>query len=287
MAMTTRIRVSIKARGETQSPTVDDMLDQLRDYFDILRGVEEALAEDGASAIDWRIVAATTNSPLEFTAEASARHFATNVDQRAELVTRFTANGLQLLKVRGERPLYFTDKTMLKAERFFERVTNGLDETKIVYEGARALSVFDITPSAAKAAAANVRAALTPPDKPYKELGSVEGTPRTIGRDGFGRLVMWLKERLTGEEVKCILTGDAEEELGQHQIKEVWESRRLLVFGTLHYKGIGKLSQVDGTRVKFFRDSDLPDIEDILDENFTGGLSSEEYLKRLRDGELS
>ena len=286
--MNTRIKVSIKARGDTDSPTVEDLLDQLRDYFEILKGVEEALAEDGTSAIQWRIVGATTNSPIEFTAEASAKHFAVNIDQRAELATRFTANGLQLLKVRGERPQYFTDKVMLRAEKFFERVTNGLDETKIVYEGDRNLPELDITPRVARAAAANVRAALKPPDKPYKEIGSVEGTPRTIGRDGFGRLVMWLKERLTGEEVKCLLTGEAEDELGEHQIKEIWKSRRLRVFGTLHYKGRGKLNQVDGVKVKFFRDqSDLPDIEDILDENFTGGLSSEEYLKRLRDGELS
>ena len=284
--MNTRITLSIRARGEIDSPTVEDLLDQLRDYFDILKGVEEALAEDGTSAIQWRIVNATTNSPIEFTAEASAKTFAVDVARRAELTTRYTANGLQLLKVRGERPPYFTDKVMLRAERFFERVTNGLDETKITYAGD--LPDLDITPRAAKTAAANVRAALTPPDKPYKEIGSVEGTPRTIGRDGFGRLVMWLRERLTGEDVKCNLTGEAEGELGEHQIKEVWQSRRLRVFGTLHYKGRGKLNQVDGTQIKFFRDkSDLPDIEDILNENFTGGLSSEEYLKRLRDGELS
>jgi predicted nucleic acid-binding protein len=61
---------------------------------------------------------------------------------------------------------------------------------------------------------------------------------------------VWLKERLTGEEVKCVLTGDAEAELGEHQIKEVWQSRRLRVSGTLHFKGIGKLHQVDGVGEK-------------------------------------
>ncbi len=284
--MSTRITLRIRARGEVDSPTVEDLLDQLRDYFDILKGVEEALAEDGTSAINWRIVNATTNTPIQFTAEASAKTFAVDITRRAELTTRYTANGLQLLKVRGERPPYFNDKVMLRAGRFFERVTNGLDETKIAYAGN--FPDLDITPSVARTAAANVRAALTPPDQPYKEIGSVEGTPRTIGRDGFGRLVMWLGERLTGEEVKCILTGEAEAEMGEHQIKEVWQRRRLRVFGTLHYKGRGKLSQVDGAQIKFFRDRpDLPDVEDILDENFTGGLPSEEYLKRLRDGELS
>ncbi|MBR0968833.1 hypothetical protein JQ554_32965 [Bradyrhizobium diazoefficiens] len=285
--MSTRITLSIKARGDTDSPTVEDLLDQLRDYFDILKGVEEALAEDGTSAIQWRIVNATKNSPIQVTAEASAKTFAVDVARRAELTTRYTATGLQLLRLRGERPPYFNDKVMLKAERFFERVTNGLDETKIAYADDH-LPDLDITPRIAREAAANVRSALKPPDKPYKEIGSVEGTPRTIGRDGHRRLVMWLRERLTGEDVKCILTGEAEEELGEHQIKEVWQSRRLRVFGTLHFKGRGKLNQVDGTQIKFFRDrSDLPDVEDILDEDFTGGLSSEEYLKRLRDGELS
>lgn len=284
--MSTRITLSIKARGEVDSPTVEDLLDQLRDYFDILKMVEESLAEDGTNAIQWRIVRATTNSPIEVTAEASAKTFAVDVARRAELTTRYTATGLQLLKVRGERPPYFNDKVMLKAERFFERVTNGLDETKITYAGD--FPDLDVTPRVARTAAANVRAALQPPDKPYKEIGSVEGMPRTIGRDGFGRLVMWLRERLTGEDVKCILTGEAEEEMGEHQIKEVWQSRRLRVFGTLHFKGRGKLNQVEGSQVKFFRDrSDLPNVEDILDENFTGGLPSEEYLRRLRDGELS
>jgi hypothetical protein len=62
--MTRRIKVSIKARGESDFPTVDDFLDQVRDYFEILGGVEQALAEDGMNAIEWRIVGATTNSPI-------------------------------------------------------------------------------------------------------------------------------------------------------------------------------------------------------------------------------
>ena len=31
---------------------------------------------------------------------------------------------------------------------------------------------------------------------------------------------------------------------------------------------------------------ELPSVDDILDEDFTGGLRTEEYLERLRNGQL-
>jgi hypothetical protein len=45
------------------------------------------------------------------------------------------------------------------------------------------LPKLEITPAVAREAVANVRSVLTPPDKPYTELGSVEGTARSIDRD--------------------------------------------------------------------------------------------------------
>src|SRR5258706_16481107 len=116
--MSTRtIKLSVKARGEVDSPTVEDLLDQVRDYFEILKGVEQAISADGTNAIDWRIVSATTNSPIVFEAQAFAHDFATNIDQRAELVTRQTALGLIQLETRNERPAYFTDKVLTRAEK--------------------------------------------------------------------------------------------------------------------------------------------------------------------------
>ena len=40
--------------------------------------------------------------------------------------------------------------------------------------------------------------------------------------------------------------------------------------------------------VRFFKPRQyLPQIDDIIDENFTGGLTSEAYLERLRIGTLA
>lgn len=283
--MARKIKLSIRARGVTDSPTVEDLLNQVRDYFAILEAVEEAVAEDGRRAMDWRIIGASKESPLTFEAAPFPKDFGVNIDQRAEIVTRQTALGLSTLCAGGgERPSYFTDAVLQRAEKLFERVTNGLDETAIDYgEG---LPRLEITPANARSAASHTRQVITPKAKPYKELGSIEGYAQSIDRDGFGRRLLHVRYRLTGETIKCVVSGEAERELENHQIKDVWRYRRVQVYGMLHYRGIGDLREIEAIRVRFLRDrNELPTVEDILDPNFTGGLRSEDYLARLRDGE--
>jgi len=280
------IKLKIRARGVTDSPTVEDLLDQIRDYFEILNGVEEAVAVDGRRAVDWRVVKATTNTPIEIELAAFPKDFGVNIDHRADKITKYTALGLHALQTRGDRPDYFTDEVLTRAERLFGRVTNGLDQTVIDF--GPDLPLLNLTPAHANRAIANARAAITPKARPYKELGSVEGHIQKIERDGFGRRILWIRERLTSETVKCLVSGEAERELEHHQFKDVWRFRRVRVYGTLYYKGLGLLKEVDAIRVSFMPldNSGLPTVDDILDKDFTGGLTSEEYLARLRDGSL-
>jgi len=284
--MARTIKLSIKARDESDSPTVDDLLDQVRDYFEILKGVEEAIAEDGSQAIEWRIVSATTNSAIALEAAAFAKDFAVDISQRAEIVARSASYGLRQLQTAGGRPSYFTNRVLLRAEKLFERVTNGLQQTTVDY--GPDLPHLDLLPANAKAGAANARSILTPRNKPYKEQGSVEGFAQRIELDGRGRPLLWLRLRLTGESVKCFVSGAALTELETHQIRDIWRNRRVQVYGLLHYKSIGILSEIEATNVRFLRERKvLPDIDVIQDENYTGGLRSEDYLTRVRDGSVS
>jgi hypothetical protein len=280
-----RITIRITGRGpDTDAPTVVDLLDQLRDYFDLLGIIEEALAEDSQSAIQWRVVHASTASPLAFTIEAFARQYAVNVDRRANLVVSHAIRGLDHLQHVADRPPHFPERALQKAERIFERVTNGLDQT--VIEAGEAVPPIVLTPSTARVAAKNVHSVLNPEGKAYSEIGSVEGYVQSIGEDGWGHRVMYLKHRLTGDDVKCFVSGAAEEELGQREIRDVWRHRRVSCFGTIHFKAPGRIGNVDATRVRFMRSrSELPDVDDIIDPNFTGGMRSEDYLDKLRDGE--
>jgi hypothetical protein len=275
-----KIRISGSGAG-TDAPSVEDLLDQVRDYLEILHGVEEAVAEDGALAIDWRIVDASRNSPLALECQAFPRNYAVNIDRRPELVMNCTAKAFQLLQTTAERPEYFTDKVLTKARGIFDRVTNGLNLTEVDFgEG---LPPILITPVIARGAAANTDRVLKPVSKPYREFGSVEGYFQGVERDGFGRKLLYIRHRVTGDIIKCIVAGKALMEVERHQIAEVFHNRRVQVTGMLHFKSLGRLSQVEANEVRFLRSrSELPQVNDIIDRNFTGGMTSEDYIERQR-----
>jgi hypothetical protein len=233
----------------------------------------------------WRIVNASKGSPLTLTIQAFARQFAVNVDARANHVVERAISGLRLLEEKAERPPYFTEPALAKAQRIFERVTNGLDHTEIDADG---ITKVVLTPSVARVAGRNVRSVLEPAGKPYKEIGSLEGYFQRVGRDGHGRRMLWMKHRLTGDEVRCLVAGEAEKTLAHHEIEDVWRGSRISVFGTIHYRALGRIAHMEANTIRFLRSkSELPDVNDIIDPDFTDGLRSEDYLEKLRNGGLS
>lgn len=284
--MSRKIKIRIRGGGgETDAPTVDDLLDQVRDYFDLLEAVEQNLADDGQVAIQWRVVHAATASPITFTVEAFPRQFAVNVDDRAGHVLTRTLAGVRDLVVASVRPAHFTDQALGIAQRIYDRVTNGLDRTEIEVDGDATVA---ITPTVARGASVNVREILAPVEKPYKEFGGVEGYFQDVGQDGHGRRVLHIKSRLTGDVIKCFVAGEAEKLLSRCEVADVWRRARIEVTGVIHYRGPHKISKIDAQRIRFYpARSELPSVDDIIDPDFTGGLRSEEYLERLRNGRLS
>lgn len=271
---------------DSDAPTADDLLGQIKDYLEILRGVEAAIAEDGSTALEWRVVYANKASPLAIRLEAFPRLYATNVDQRASQVVFHTATGLAQLERSPARPSFFSDDVLERAERVFKRVTNGLDLSEVDFGDA--LPQSRITPLTARSAARNAELARTPAERPYRELAGVEGYFHSVERDGYGRKLLWIRHRLSGNYIKCILSGAALRLVSQQEIGEVFSGRRLLVSGTVHYKALGVISQIEANEVGFFpSNSDLPGLNDILDDDFTGGLTTAEFLERLRNGNLS
>lgn len=283
------IRLSITGRGvDTDAPTLDDLLDQVRDYFVLLREVEQSLADDGENAIVWRVVSASSNSrPISLDVAPFPRVYAVNIDNRADATIGATAAGLQILQDRAEDPPFFSERALESAERFFARVMNGLSRTDVRHGGD--LPTLAVTPENARAAVRHADELLNPPGaKPYRELGSLEGYVQRVEKDGLGRAILRIRARLTGNPVKCFVFDQAREKVEKQQIAEVWGGRRIQVFGTIHYKSLGRPSHIDAVNVKFLRErGELPSLQDIEDTSFTGGRRSEEYIELIRDGKLS
>jgi len=288
--MSRAVKFTISGHGaETDAPTVEDVLDQMRDFLDILRGVEEAAVGAPGSAIEWRVVHASRNSPLALEIRPFPKQFATNIDARVEIVVTETARGLAALQYRAERPRHFTNDVMRKAQRAFKRVTNGIGMSGADF--GPGLPTVALTPSVARTAVRNVETVLASPDKPYQEIGSVEGYFQGVEMDGYGRRVAHVLDRITGERIKCVIARNekaAIDDIASRQIRDVWRYTRVLVHGRIFFNGPGNIDHVDAEGFRFLAmRSDLPQIDDIIDPDFTNGMRSEEYLERLRDGTLS
>ncbi len=284
--MTDPIQFTIRGHSAvTDAPTVEDLVAQIEDWFSILQGVEEAIAEDSIREIEWRVTGASMNSPLAFELTPFPRRHGMNIERRAREVKENIATGLSVLRSRAERPSYFTDPVLERAAKLFERVTNGLSLTRI--EFGDHLPEIEITPTNARTAARNIASVRKPKEKPYQEIGSVEGTLQRVERDGYGRPLLYVKLRLDSETVKCLARDSARSEVERHEIADIWKNRRVRVFGTIYYRALGHITQLEADAVQFLRPrEELPRPGDIVDENFTNGLNSEEYLERLRNGDL-
>jgi hypothetical protein len=110
---------------------------------------------------------------------------------------------------------------------------------------------IEITPSQAKFAAKNITAVSKPKEKPYREIGSVEGILQAVERDGYGRPLFWVKLRVSGDTIKCIVRRNAESEGEHREIADICKNRHVRVFGTIYYKAFGQITHVESDAVQF------------------------------------
>jgi hypothetical protein len=277
------VRVTITGTADTVSdaPTVDDLIGQLRDLAEVFRGVERALLPERGNELVWRITDASKNSPLSIELTPYSRDASAVIADRAAKVERATAEGLVALR-RGEaRPAYFTDDILPRAKRLYQRVQNGLADTTISFEADVAEAIVIDRPAAEeverKAEAARGRASI-----PYREIGSVEGYITKPELDGNGRAVLRFKARLTGGEVKAYASGEAFHQVEQLRLSDVWHGARVRVYGLISYKGLGQIDVINASGIELLDAEPLPGIDDIVDPTFTGGLSTEEFLRQQR-----
>lgn len=282
--MANPIKVIIKGTDAdgTDAPTVDDLLGQVRDFVEILLGVERALEPDG-NQIVWRVTDITRNSPISVELTPFPTDHAAFVGYRASRVELATSEGLAALQGGELRPAYFTDDVLPKARKMHERVTNGLAETKI-----RFASLPKVAPtviggeSARRVVTTAAEAQQATATHQWRELGSLEGYFARAELDGFGRPVLWFRSRMDNAVIKAVANGEAIRQLEHTQLGEVWSGARIRVYGIVHYKGDGAVDHLDADYIEQVNTIGLPGLDDIIDENFAGGLTTEEFLREQR-----
>lgn len=277
------VRLTVKGAGEVgeNAPTVDDLLGQLSDFVEILKGVEKALGDDKGNQIIWRVTDAERQNPISFELTPTPINPAIFIGDRAASIERIARAGLVSLRNGDTRPAYFTDETLAKAKRMHVRVKNGLADTLIEAPDVDPVPiVIDADVAGAVERAFDALKAARP--SPYREVGSVEGFVSKAELDGLGRAVLRFWSRINGAEIKAIATGEAFKQLEELRLSDVWHGVRVRVYGTISYKTLGVIDGLTATGIEVLDRVQLPGIDDIVDPTFTGGLSAEAFLAEQR-----
>lgn len=285
--MATTVEISIAGRGDADAPLLGDLIEQIQDFFAMLNGVAATMTGDSVERFDWQVVGLSKNSPARVLVEAVPLPGHMDGLEIAARARDHTAGGLRLLIASGERPLYFDDNVIEAADRFLRRMTRSLSSTSIGSIEWTAPDLAIGTAAAVEGLRHVERVREAEPVHPYRELGSFEGYIQNVGTDGWNRPFIIIKSRVSGMDVKCFLSGEALHALEDEPVaKVVWRNRRVTASGILKYRSVGKLNQAEVSRLDFADPTErLPQLKDIIDPDFTDGLSSADYLERVRNGE--
>ena len=284
--MTKPIKITVTGtdnRGD-DAPMVQDLLSQIQDQVDILQAVEGAIFDDGKEKIIWRVTDVTKNSPITFEITPYPKTHEMDVQSRINNVIVATANGLQMLLIQGDRPPHFTDAVLKKIENISKRVTNGLAGSKVDFSEYEDAPQCELTHDVAAKTVKKIAEIRAPAHHLHREIGSVEGYIKTVGRDGLGRPVLTLATRIDGTDVKCVSSDGGLDKISHLEVGAVTQGLRVRAHGLLHFKSPGVLDRIEVERVECFeKEDDLPTIQDLIDPEFTGGLEAVEYMRLKRD----
>jgi hypothetical protein len=101
----------------------------------------------------------------------------------------------------------------------------------------------------------------------YREIGSIEGHVKTIGRDGFGRPVVTITTRLDNQDVKCISSDFGLDKIGHLEVGKVIKGLRVKLHGIISYKSPMILDHIEVERTELFPDkNNLPSIQDFKEK---------------------
>jgi hypothetical protein len=272
------VRIVIRASGSHPDVlTIRDAIDQVRDIFE--------LAESDDPSVAWKLVSATTNSPLTIVAELVAVEPNISPIALAALAdarTRELREGISALERGAIIPSWARGRKATTLKRLLNRSLNGVGRTDVQVNDEAERET--ITPQTAQRA---LRAIDAPPeiDRARVEIGSIDGEYVEIGTH-YAHPAIKLRERKTGAEIWCwVSEGDLERFSERVRAVDVWRHKAVRARGKILYDRDGGVLHIEAHDVQL---TEVPRVtlDEVRDANFTGGLRVSEYLDRLREGGL-
>ena len=239
---TERVTVTVESNiGEDGPLTVMDTLDQFKDAFELLTA---AIAQEpGGEKIKWRLERLSKNSPATVSAVAYSSDPEVVVAPLLHRGKQRFARDMNALREGSVAPWIRGKSSTAKA--MLRRNLNGVGRTTFGFEDdAPSAILVEKAARASLKALERVEAEEELVDHSHSEFGMLDGHVAEA-KTWNGKPAIYLKDRLSGRVVPCVLTEDLAEIEGKtHSWADAWAGKRLRVRGQLFYDKTGAISRI-------------------------------------------
>jgi hypothetical protein len=264
-------RVTLKVQGIAGEISLESFLLALGESFSILRELDRAVSRQRHGTLKWVVSGLREGSAV---VEAESRVIHGEEDFGLQVAERFV-DGIRTLQDEGVTPPLFSQdciRSLRKIARSFG--TNGVSGLEITAPD------LDQAPEPVKLSSETSTKLGSLIGVRRKSIGSVEGNLELISVHPRSRRFN-VYHSVTQKAIKCNLSKEIE--------AQVIDSlgRRVIVSGVVSRNALGEPISVDVHRLRVLKDErDLPSIREMVGMalDMTGELTTEEYIRTLRDG---
>jgi hypothetical protein len=230
----------------------------------ILREVDAEISEQRLGSLEWHIKEISYNSPLTMTLIGEPK--AEDLDYEIDIIEAYT-EGLRQIDASPDRvPEFFTYQALKSAKSLVSVLNNGVERV-----------VFSAPTGEEVAPTQRVAANVDDLTRTYEELTSFEGKLESATIHGKNRFYVW---DVFDGRISCRFSRDKLDD-----VRNLF-GHRVSVYGRARFSRTGRPLGIEVIDLKQLRNQDeLPQARDLAGINITGELSSEDYVRRLRDAE--
>ena len=258
-------RVTLTVQGELPEISLDSLLLILRESHYILQELDRAVSQRRDGTLKWMVSGLKHGSVV---VETESRVIRGQEDFGPQVARRFM-EGIHTIQTEGVTPALFSPDSIASVNKIVRSLgTNGVSGLNLTGADRDA----ELTGSASNKIQALVGVR-------NKSIGSVEGRLELVSIHTRARRFN-VYHAITNKAVRCNLPGDMEEQV----IASL--GKRVIVSGMVSYNLVGEPVKVEVYRLRVLKEErELPSIADMLGmaPDITGDLSTEEYIRRLRD----
>lgn len=260
-----QLTITLARDGHVSAETLRDTLEQA---LVMLRGLEEDFVNSNTS-IRWEIVRVRMRSPLQMTI-APVVQGGEKPHAVGRQIISSCLKGVEGIEHEAVLPAHFNEDSLRATQRMVTIAQNDGASVTFSNNGKNKVPVT-------QRVAENI-ALIISKDRRYTDHGTIEGRLEEISVHGAPHLRIW--DPIPKEHsIRCIIQPD-----GLQQAKDLL-GHRIAVTGAVHYRNHTP-TQIDVEEIRRLRTEDeLPQPETMEPIDITGGLSAEEYIRRMRDAQ--